>query len=134
MQGRTFYIVPGSGGAWNAVDPDWHGTAFKSRHDAVEYARDQAARNQPSQVVMFDAQGRIKPLAHFRLPHYQVPEQDESGPTAFESALKAVLITGFAAAGVAVLGDLVERVQRDAKREARKQRQPRRERRVTRRG
>ena len=92
---------------------------FSTKAAALEYAKHVAVANQPSQVVVFDAFGRMKPIAHYELPTYPAPQaQSPGGASMFEATVKALLIGGFAAAGIAVLGDLVDRVERDAKKES----------------
>ena len=121
--GRTVHIVPGEGGAWNVVDLRRHGSSFPSQDQALRYARRVAAENQPSQVVMFDALGRVQPVAHYQLPSYDLlPTQNRGESSVFEATLKSSLIAGFAAAGIAVLGELVDRVEREAERESAKAR------------
>ena len=115
--GRTVHVVPGEGGAWNVVDLQRHGWSFPTKAAALEYAKHVAVANQPSQVVVFDAFGRMEPIAHYQLPTYPAPQaQSPGGASMFEATVKALLIGGFAAAGIAVLGDLVDRVERDVRR------------------
>lgn len=117
------HVVPGEDGAWNVVDMRRHGSSFPSQGQALRYSRQVARDNQPSQVVMFDAFGRVQPVAHYRLPSYAAPQAQKHGePSPFEAALKALLIASFAAAGIAVLGELVDRVEREAKQESAKPR------------
>ncbi len=117
------HVVPGEQGRWNVVDLQRHGWNFPSRAAALDYAKQIAAANQPSQVVLFDAFGRMEPIAHYQLPTYQPAHtQNQSGPSVFEAAVKALLFGGFAAAGIAVLGDLADRVEREAKKESAKSR------------
>lgn len=121
--GRTVHVVPGENGLWNVIDLQRRGWSFPTKAAALEYARQVAAANQPSQVVLFDAFGNVQPIAHYQLPDYQLPQgQNQGGASLFEAAVKALLIGGFAAAGIAVLGDLVDRVQRDAEKESAKSR------------
>jgi hypothetical protein len=125
--GRTVHVIPGEEGTWNVVDLQRRASSFRSKAAAVEHAKHIAATNQPSQVVLFDAFGRVEPIAHFQLPEYQLPQADQDPPSIFEATAKALLIGGLAAAGVAVLGDLVDRVEREADREsARSRRKPKR--------
>lgn len=119
--GRTVHVVPGEDGAWNVVDLRRHGSTFPSQDQALRYARRIAKDNQPSQVVMFDAFGRVQPVAHYQLPSYELPQAQNHGESQpFEAALKALLIAGFAAAGITVLGELVDRVESEAKQESAK--------------
>ena len=121
--GRTVHVVPGEQGAWNVVDLQRRGWSFPTKAAALDCARHIAASNQPSQVVLFDAFGRVEPIAHYQLPTYQLPQvQNQSGASLFEATVKALLIGGFAAAGIAVLGDLVDRVDREVKKESAKSR------------
>jgi hypothetical protein len=104
---------------WNVIDLQRQCFAFRTRAEALEYARQIAVANQPSQVVIFDAFGNMQPVAHYQLPEYQLPNGgDQSGNSVFETAVKALLIGGFVAAGISVLGTLVDQVQRDAKKES----------------
>ena len=117
------HVVPGEQGAWNVVDLQRRGWSFPTRAAALAYAKHVAAANQPSQVVLFDAFGRMEPIAHYQLPTYPLPQvQSQSVASLFEATVKALLIGGFAAAGIAVLGDLVDRVERDVKKESAKSR------------
>lgn len=117
--GRTVHVVPGENGRWNVIDLQRQCCIFRTRAEALEYARQVAAANQPSQVVIFDAFGNMQPVAHYQLPEYQLPNtQNEGGNSVFETAVKALLIGGFVAAGISVLGTLVDQVQRDAKKES----------------
>jgi hypothetical protein len=86
----------------------------------LEYAKCIAAANQPSQVVLFSPTGNTETVAHYQLPQYQIPQAGGEGENAslFDTAVKALVITGLVAAGVAVLHDLVETVERDLKRES----------------
>jgi hypothetical protein len=89
----------------------------------LDYAKQIADANHPSQVVLFDAFGNMQPIAHYQLPTYPLPlARDENGGSVFEATVKALVIGGLAAAGVAVLGDLVERVEREARQESAKSR------------
>ncbi len=117
------HVVPGEQGKWNVVDLQRHAWSFPSKATALDYARRVGADNQPSQVVLIDAFGRVEPIAHYQLPTYQLPQvQNQSGASLFEATVKALLIGGFVAAGIAVLGDLVERVERDVKKQSAKSR------------
>jgi hypothetical protein len=116
--GNTVHVVPVEGGLWQVVDPRRHIFTFTSRAAAVEQAKTVAAASQPSQVVLFDEFGRLEPIAHYRLPQYPVPSfENQPGGSLFEAAAKALVIGGLMAAGVAVLGDLVERVDQELQKE-----------------
>jgi hypothetical protein len=122
-KGRTVHVVPGEQGTWNVVDLHRCGWSFHTKAAALDYAKQIATANQPSQVVLFDAFGRMEPIAHYQLPTYQPPQaQNQSGTSVFEAAVKALVFGGFAAAGIAVLGDLADRVEREAKKESAKSR------------
>jgi len=98
--GRTTHVVPGEQGAWNVVDLQRRGWSFPTRAAALDWAKHIAAANQPSQVVLIDAFGRVEPIAHYQLPTYQLPQvQNQSGASLFEATVKALLIGGFADAG-----------------------------------
>ena len=114
LTGRTVHVVPAEGGLWQVVDLRRHVKAFYSREAAVEHAKAVALANQPSQVVLFDERGRLEPIARYQLPQYP-PLHLESGGSFFEAAAKAVLIGGLTAAGVAVLSDVVDGIERDLK-------------------
>jgi hypothetical protein len=119
--GRTVHVVPGERGTWNVVDFDRHGSSFPTKAAALNRAKSIAAANQPSQVVLFDAFGHMEPIAHYQLPVYPLPEfSGQNGASLFEATMKALLIGGFAAAGIAVLGELVDRVERDARKQSAK--------------
>lgn len=122
------HVVPGEQGTWIVIDLQRRAWSFSSRAAAIESAKNIAARNQPSQVILFDAFGRMEPIAHYQLPQYQLPQAtNQDQPSMFEATVKALLIGGLAAAGVAVLGDLVQRVEREAEQESTKsRRKPRR--------
>lgn len=121
--GRTVHVVPGEQGMWNVVDLQRRGSRFYTKAEAVHYARQIAAADQPSQVVLFDEFGRMEPIAHYQLPAYPQPQaHNESAATLFDATVKALVIGGFAAAGIKVLGDLVDRVERDVKKESAKSR------------
>jgi hypothetical protein len=99
----------------------------------LEYAKRIAAANQPSQVVLFSATGGTETVAHYQLPQYQIPQATSDGDNnpLFDAAVKALVIGGLVTAGVAVLQDLVDKVERDLKREsARSQSNQRRKRRL----
>ena len=116
------HIVPGENGQWNVIDFQRRGTTFSSKAKALQYAKQLAIANQPSQVVLFDPLGNVEPIAHYQLPAYQSPHPGEQRNSVFEAAVIALLIGGFVAAGIAVLGDLVDRVERDARKESSKPR------------
>ncbi|MFN7924469.1 MAG: DUF2188 domain-containing protein [Bryobacteraceae bacterium] len=117
--GRTVHVVPAEGGQWSVVDLQRRGQVFPSKSAALDHAKRIAAAQQPSQVVLFDAFGHFEPIAHYQLPDYQLPHlTGENGSALFEATVKALLIAGFAAAGIAVLGELVDRVERELKRES----------------
>ena len=119
--GSTVHVVPVEGGLWQVVDPRRHVFTFPSRAAAVEQAKAVAAASQPSQVVLFDELGRLVPIAHYQLPQYPAPHFENQAPgSLFEAAAKALVIGGLIAAGVAVLGDLVERVDRELQEETAK--------------
>jgi len=120
--GSTVHVVPVEGGSWGVVDPRrrlLRTTPLKAA--ALDFAKSVAAANQPSQVVLLDEFGRLVPIAHYQLPQYPPPQfGDQVRGSVFEGAVKALLIGGLMAAGIAVLGDVVERVDRDLKKEASK--------------
>jgi hypothetical protein len=96
------------------VDPQRHLFRAPSKEAAVEHAKSVAAANQPSQVVLLDEFGRLIPIAHYQLPRYPTPQFGNGGEgSVLEAAVKALLIGGLLAAGVAVLGDVVEKVGRE---------------------
>ena len=114
ITGSTVHVVPVEGGSWGVVDPRRHLFTMPSKAAAVEYAKSVAAANQPSQVVLLDEFGRLIPIAHYQLPQYPAPQFDNQGEgSVFEAAVKALLIGGLMAAGIAVLGDVVEKVDRE---------------------
>jgi hypothetical protein len=118
------HVVPGEHGTWNVVDFGRRGFSFPTKSAALDFAKNIAVANQPSQVVLFDAFGRVEPVAHYQLPVYQVSHHGsaQNGGSLFEATMKALLIGGFAASGIAVLGDLVDRVEREARKESTKSR------------
>ncbi|MBZ5610670.1 MAG: hypothetical protein LAP38_20600 [Acidobacteriia bacterium] len=94
---------------------------FPSRATALEQARRLAAAGKPAQVVLIDEYGQIVPIARYRLPDYPSPQLGrDNGGSVFEAAVKSLVIGGFLAAGVAVLGDLVASVDRQLKEETAK--------------
>lgn len=119
--GSTVHIVPGEHGVWNVVDLQRHGRVFPTKAAALDYGKRLAAANPPSQVVLFDAFGRTKTVAHYQLPQYRIPHvsdpSDHDGTSLFEAAVKALVIGGLVAAGIGVLGELADRVDRDLKKE-----------------
>lgn len=133
ISGHTVHVVPGEGRAWNVVDLRRRGSSFPSRKQALEYARSVAAENQPSQVVMFDALGRVHPVARYQLPSYHLLRaRDDAEFSLFESILKGMLFREFVASGIAVRGELADRVEREAEQAAAKaRRRPRSARRRT---
>jgi hypothetical protein len=118
--GRTVHVVPTEHGGWTVVDLNRRGWSFPSKASALEYAKHIAAANQPSQVVVFSATGSTETVAHYQLPQYQIPQATGEGDNTslFDTAVKALVITGLVAAGVAVLHDLVDAVERDLKMES----------------
>lgn len=118
LTGNTFHVVPIEGGQWQVVDPGRHPLfAFRSKADAIARAKSVAKARQPSQVVLFDELGQLKPIAHYQLPQYRFENQSGSS---FEAAVKSFVIGGLVAAGVAVLGDVVERIDRELEQETSK--------------
>src|ERR1039457_4966894 len=116
--GHTVHIVPGEDGAWTVVNLQRRGTTFPSRAAALDYAKRLAAANAPCQVVMFDAFGGTQTVARYQLPQYQIPQpNDQDGSSLFDATVKALVIGGLVTAGIAVLGDLVDRVEDDLKKE-----------------
>ena len=116
---HTVHVVPTENGGWTVVDLQFPGWFFRSKGAALERAKSIALANQPSQVVLFSATGATETLAHYQLPRYQIPQPISEGDNvSLFDAVKALVIGGIAAAGVAVLHDLVENVQSDLKRES----------------
>ena len=114
ITGSTVHVVPVEGGYWGVVDPQRHLFTASSKAAAVEHAKLVAAANQPSQVVLLDEFGRLIPIAHYQLPRYRTPQFGNGGEgSVFEATVKALLIGGLLAAGVAVLGEVVEKVDRE---------------------
>lgn len=127
--GSTVHVVPVEGGSWGVVDPRRHLLTMRSKAAAVEHAKSMAAANQPSQVVLLDEFGRLVPIAHYRLPQYPPPQfGNQVGGSVLEAAVKALLIGGLMAAGIAVLGDVVEKVDRELEKGASKSKKGRRRR------
>jgi hypothetical protein len=126
--GRTVHVVPAADGGWAVVDLQRRAWPFRSKADALNYARRVASAHQPSQVVLFTARGGMETVAHYRLPEYHGVHATAPGDNAplFEAAVKALVVGGIVAAGVAVLGDLVDSVQRDLKKESGRTREGRR--------
>jgi len=62
----------------------------------------------------------METVAHYQLPEYQYPQATAQGGNGslFDATVKALVIGGLVAAGVAVLGELVDTVERDLKRES----------------
>jgi hypothetical protein len=105
--GSTVHIVPGE-----------LGRAFPTKAAALDFGKRLAAANPPSQVVLFDAFGRTETVAHYQLPQYRMPEEsDQSSASLFEAVVKALVVGGMVAAGIGVLGELADRVDRDLKKE-----------------
>ena len=114
ITGSTVHVVPVEGGSWGVVDARRHLFTMPSKAAAVEHAKSVAAASQPSQVVLLDERGRLIPIAHYQLPRYPAPQFGTRGDgSVFEAAVKALLIGGLISAGIAVLGDVVEKVDRE---------------------
>jgi len=129
LTGSTVHVVPVEGGYWGVVDPQRHLFTAPSKAAAVEHAKSMAAAHQPSQVVLLDELGRLIPIAHYQLPQYAPPQFGNAGEgSVFEAAVKALLIGGLLAAGVAVLGDVVEKVDRELEKGTSKSKKRRRQR------
>lgn len=112
ITGSTVRVVPVEGGYWGVSQR--HLFKVPSKEAAVEHVKSVAAANQPSQLVLLDEFGRLIPIAHYQLPRYPTPQFGNGGEgSVFEAAVKALLIGGLVAAGVAVLGDVVEKVDRE---------------------
>jgi len=120
--GNTVHVMPLEGGHWGVVDPRRHLFTMPSREAAVKRAKSVAEAIQPSQVVLLDQFGRLIPIARYQLPEYPPPQ---AGGSVFEAAVKSLLIGGLIAAGVAVLGDVVEKVDKELERETSKSRKGR---------
>jgi hypothetical protein len=126
LVGNTVHVVPVEGGLWQVVDPWRRVSSFPSKAAAVEQAKVVAAARQPSQVVLFDKLGRLVPIAHHQLPEYRPPQfDDQTRGALIEAAVKAFVIEGLVAAGVAVLGDVVDKVDRELEKETSKSKTPR---------
>jgi hypothetical protein len=117
--GNTVHVVPTEKGGWTVVDLHRRGWPFPSKAAALEYAKNIAFANQPSQVVLFSATGATETIANYQLPRYQIPQPASEGDSSslFDTAVKALVIGGIVATGVAVLHGLVDTVKRDLKRE-----------------
>jgi len=116
--GWAVHVVPGEEVRWIVVDFRRRGQGFPSKAAAVEHAKRLAASHPPSQVVLFDAFGRTKTVAHYQLPQYRKDREAETGNRAlFAAAVKSVLIDDLVAAGVGVRRELVNSVERDLQRE-----------------
>jgi hypothetical protein len=102
------------------VDLQRHASHYRSKSEAVDYAKRVAFAHQPSQVVLFTATGNMETVAHYQLPEYHGAPSTAPGDQAplFDAAVKALVISGLVTAGVAVLGDLINSVQRDLKKES----------------
>ncbi len=118
--GRTVHIVPSFDGNWQVVDLNRHVATLPNKTSAVEQAKAVAASHQPSQVVLFDKDGRLVPIAHYQMPQYQ--GAPGSGDALIEAAVKALVVSGLIAAGAVVLGELIEAIGRDLARETKKTR------------
>ena len=116
--GRTVHIVPSFDGNWQVVDLNRHVATLPNKTSAVEQAKAVAASHQPSQVVLFDKDGRLVPIAHYQMPQYQAAPG--SGGALIEAAVKALVVGGLIAAGAAVLGELIDAIGRDLAKETRK--------------
>lgn len=77
--GRTVHVVPAEDGGWTVVDLQRRGSNFRSKSDALDYARRIACANPPSQVVLFTATGGMETAAHCQLPEYQNPQAVAEG-------------------------------------------------------
>jgi hypothetical protein len=97
------------------VDLNRRVLTYPNRSAAVKRAKAVAESNQPSQVVLFDEQGQLVPIAHYQLPEYRRDTNGGSG--LIEAAVKATVITDLVAAGALVAQQLVEAVDRDLKKE-----------------
>ncbi|HYL76463.1 MAG TPA: DUF2188 domain-containing protein [Bryobacteraceae bacterium] len=126
LTGNTFHVVPIEGGQWQVVDPRQRRDVFifRAKSGAIAHAKSVAAARPPSQVVLFDKLGKLKPIAHYQLPQYRF--ENRSGSSLFEAAVKSFVIAGLMAAGVAVLGDVVKRIDRELEQETSKSRRSRR--------
>ncbi len=69
--------------------------------------------------MLFSPTGTTETVAHYQLPQYQIPQTGAGDNTSlFDTAVKALVITGLVTAGVAVLHDLVDALERDLKKES----------------
>jgi len=75
------------------------------------------AKHPPSQVVLFKATGQMIPIARYQLPDYRVLSEPSNGRSLIAAAVKAQVIGGLVSAGVSVLRDLIENVNRELKSE-----------------
>jgi len=127
--GSTVHVVPVEGGLWQVVDPLRRDMfTSPSMAAAVERAKSVAARSQPSQVVLLDKFGRFIPSAHYQLPEYPNSQIHGKEGSVFEAAVKTLVISGLIGAGVAVLGEVVDRVERELQEGASKPKSKRRSR------
>jgi len=116
--GQTVHVVPGEDGVWTVVDLQRRAAGFPSKAAALDYAKRLAAASPPSQVVLFNALGGTETVARYQLPQYQSSQATDQGDgSLFEATVKALVIGGLVTAGVAVLHDLVDSVERDLKEE-----------------
>jgi len=123
--GHTIHIVPDQYGAWNVVDLQRRPWPFPTKASALHYAKRIAAANPPSQVVVFDQFGRMETAAHFQLPQYQIPQSNgQRDSSLFEATVKSLVIGGLVAAGIGVLNELVNRVERDLKKASARSKSP----------
>jgi hypothetical protein len=111
--GATIHVVPGQEGGWYVVDPRKRSFPFPNQTAAVEHAKRMGAKHPPSQVVLFKATGQMIPIARYQLPDYRVLSERGGSASLIEAAVKAQVIGGLVTAGVAVLQDLVENVERE---------------------
>jgi hypothetical protein len=118
LVGATIHVVPGQEGVWHVVDPRKRSFSFPNQRAALEYAKQLAAQHPPSQVVLFNTSGQMIPVARFELPDYKVLPEQGNGTTLIEAAIKALVIGGLVAAGVSVLSELVDNVNRELKNES----------------
>jgi hypothetical protein len=74
---------------------------------------DDRFRSKPDGGVLFNAWAQMIPIARHQMPDYRVLPDRENGAPLIEAAIKALVIGGLVAAGVSVLQDLVESVDRE---------------------